>query len=305
MFKHLSFLLYRPRSPALLLISEHNCSLLAEFFSAALKQIEAILCSDLDGACLADHPSWRNVRVEVSSEQQIPLPASNSPAAKQMRVVAGLVIFGKALCKYIFRSTYLIRVSDVLSILVLPSKRRDFELGLKRVSDDICHGWSQVQRLEAKVSPSFSFEFPDDWQPFPPPGSQPSAKPGSSPSTQLPTQAKKSEPQSQQQLTTRPESLTDEEFKEIIWPAFLVVNPEQAQDTGDINPGLLIHHGYILTKEQAKEAEQERNAEEEASRRARKNARQIIGGDKLIQRKRRDSRFSSLLLKEARGITDI
>ncbi|KAL6405718.1 uncharacterized protein AUP68_10855 [Ilyonectria robusta] len=81
--------------------------LLVNFFHIALKHMEAFMCNDLDDACLTDSSVWKKTRMRLSSQQQqIPLPASNSALAKRMRVVAGLAIFGKALAKHIFRSTY-------------------------------------------------------------------------------------------------------------------------------------------------------------------------------------------------------
>jgi hypothetical protein len=45
----------------------------------------------------------------------IPLPVSNSPIAKQMRVAAVLSILGQELCSYIFQPTYLLKDSTSLN----------------------------------------------------------------------------------------------------------------------------------------------------------------------------------------------
>lgn len=322
-----------------LLISLHRRDLLANFFHIALKHIEAFMYNDLDNAYLTNTSAWKKTRMQVSSQQQIPLPASNSTFAKQIRVVAGLVIFGKALAKYIFRSTYITLggelddvlsdldtqnplhemylravllkvlpetqrknqgiavksvvadVSDALSVLVPPSQQGEFDSRLKQVSDEICQDWLQVQQLQESVRPSFSFDFPAEWQPLPPPFAQLASTPSSSTSssTQSPTQQKKGGRQSQQQPTPNPQSLTNEAFKEVAWPAFLVPTPEQVQDADDANVWVLVYQGYVLTKTQAKGAEQERDAEEQASRRARKTTRQNGGDSGPAQRKRRDS----------------
>ncbi|KAH8661027.1 hypothetical protein BGZ61DRAFT_539915 [Ilyonectria robusta] len=201
--------------------------LLANFFHIALKHMEAFMYNDLDDACLTNTLAWKKTRMQVSSQQQIPLPASNSTFAKQMRVVAGLVIFGKALAKHIFRSTYITLggelddvlsdldtqnslhemylravvlkvlpetqrknqgiavksvvadVSDALSVLVPPSQQGEFDSRLKQVSDEICHDWLQVQQLQERVRPSFSFDFPAEWQPLPPPFAQLASTPSS------------------------------------------------------------------------------------------------------------------------------
>ncbi|RSL39892.1 hypothetical protein CEP54_016236 [Fusarium duplospermum] len=315
-------------------------SLLANFFDLALKHMETFLCSNLDNACFADHSHWKELRVQVSSKQRVPLPASNSPAAKQMRIVAGLIIFGEALAEYIFRPTHITHdgeldevlghlgtqnplqemytrsallkmlpdrqeknqeaavksvvthVSGVLSILVPSSRRGEFESGLKHVSGQICRGWSKVQQLEERVRPSFSLDFSEDWQPLRPPNAQTSTKSSSSSSAQSSTQ-QKGRRQNQQQSTTPPGLLVTEEFKEVAWPAFLAINPEQLreeEEDDDANSSwALIHHGYVLTKAQAKEAEQERDAEEEVSRRVRKTTRQNGSDARRPQGRRRDS----------------
>ena len=181
-------------------------------------------------------------------------------------------------------------VSSVLSILVPSSRQGEFESGLKQVSGQICRGWSKVQQLEERVRPSFSFDFPEDWQPLPPPSAQTPTKSSSSPSAQSSTQ-QKGRRQNQQQSTTPPGLLTAEEFKEVTWPAFLAINPEQPREEegGAISSWELIHQGYILTKAQAKEAEQERDAEEEVSRRFRKTTRQNGSDPRRPQGRRRDS----------------
>ncbi|GAA3332244.1 hypothetical protein GCM10020331_091690 [Ectobacillus funiculus] len=53
----------------------------------------------------------------MSSKQRVPLPASNSLAAKQMRVVAGLIIFGEALAEHIFRPTHITHGRELDEVL--------------------------------------------------------------------------------------------------------------------------------------------------------------------------------------------
>lgn len=184
-------------------------------------------------------------------------------------------------------------VSDALGDLVPPSQRGEFDSRLKQVSDEICHGWWQVQQLQERVRPSFSFDFSEHWQPLPSSfaqlGSKPRTPSSSSSSSQPPTQQKKVGRQSQQQPTPNPQPLTNEAFKEVAWPAFLVTTPEQVEDADDANAWVVVHQGYILTKTQAKGAEEERDAEEQASRKARKIIRQNGGDSGSAQRRRRDS----------------
>jgi hypothetical protein len=58
------------------------------------------------------------------------------------------------------------QVSLVLSHLVPPSRRDEFKSALERTTNQICQGWSTVQRLEERIKPSFSFDIPEDWQPL-------------------------------------------------------------------------------------------------------------------------------------------
>lgn len=66
----------------------------------------------------------------------------------------------------------------------------------------------------------------------------------------------------------------------------------EEEDEGAISSWELIHQGYVLTKAQAKEAEQERDAEEEASRRFRKTTRQNGSDPRRPPGRRRDSAIS-------------
>ncbi|KAJ4185548.1 hypothetical protein NW759_016980 [Fusarium solani] len=66
--------------------------------------METFLCSNLDNACFADHSCWKELRVQVST-------------AKQMRVVAGLIIFGEALAEHIFRPAHITHGGELDEVL--------------------------------------------------------------------------------------------------------------------------------------------------------------------------------------------
>ncbi|KAG9506644.1 hypothetical protein J7337_000177 [Fusarium musae] len=83
----------------------------------ALSFVESSIGITLDDICLADVSVWARLRNHTSIQRTIPLPASNSPAAKQMRVAAGLRIYSMALADHVFKSTYLIRNSDFEDVL--------------------------------------------------------------------------------------------------------------------------------------------------------------------------------------------
>lgn len=72
---------------------------------------------DLPDSCQADQPAWTKLRKAISIQQAIPLPASDSPAAKRMRVVAGVVVLAKALAKHVFLPTYLTQGDELNSVL--------------------------------------------------------------------------------------------------------------------------------------------------------------------------------------------
>lgn len=83
----------------------------------ALSFVESSIGITLDYTCLADVSVWARLRNHASIQRTIPLPASNSPAAKQMWVAAGLRIYSMALADHVFKSTYLIRNSDFEDVL--------------------------------------------------------------------------------------------------------------------------------------------------------------------------------------------
>ncbi|KAH7182017.1 hypothetical protein DER46DRAFT_70451 [Fusarium sp. MPI-SDFR-AT-0072] len=83
----------------------------------ALSFVESSIGIALDEACLTDIAVWGRLRNHASIQRTIPLPASNSPAAKQMRVAAGLRIYSMALADHVFRSTYLTQNSDFEDVL--------------------------------------------------------------------------------------------------------------------------------------------------------------------------------------------
>ncbi|KAF4958053.1 hypothetical protein FGADI_2683 [Fusarium gaditjirri] len=82
-----------------------------------LSFMESSIGIALDEACLTDMSAWGKLRNHASIQRTIPLPASNSPAAKQMRVAAGLRIYSMALADHVFRSTYLTQNSDFEDVL--------------------------------------------------------------------------------------------------------------------------------------------------------------------------------------------
>ncbi|OIW32320.1 hypothetical protein CONLIGDRAFT_553046, partial [Coniochaeta ligniaria NRRL 30616] len=74
--------------------------------------VETQFRQDLDHSVLTDESCWANLRQSeyLKHARQIPLPQSNSPAAKQMRVAAVLAVLSRALHRYIFQPVYLTEI---------------------------------------------------------------------------------------------------------------------------------------------------------------------------------------------------
>ncbi|KAL5335316.1 hypothetical protein BJX70DRAFT_401731 [Aspergillus crustosus] len=76
----------------------------------ATAQMSRVLAQDLDGAFLNDKSRWDKLRKagETAVWYRIPVLASNTPAAKGMRLVVLLAILARAIDKYIFLPNYLL-----------------------------------------------------------------------------------------------------------------------------------------------------------------------------------------------------
>ncbi|ERS98351.1 hypothetical protein HMPREF1624_05135 [Sporothrix schenckii ATCC 58251] len=72
--------------------------------------VEEHFRQDLEDKVLSDPSCWKNLRTAeaLKGPTQIPLPQSNSPVAKAMRIAAVLSILSRTLHKHIFRPIYLI-----------------------------------------------------------------------------------------------------------------------------------------------------------------------------------------------------
>ncbi len=97
-------------------------------FAAAYK-----LSKDYFGGNLPDHicndiNSWEKLRSDARVFNKIPLPSSNSPQAKQMRIAAVLVVLGHYLAEQIFQPFYGLEggeLNDFLSDLAEEDPRRE------------------------------------------------------------------------------------------------------------------------------------------------------------------------------------
>ncbi|KAK0385342.1 hypothetical protein NLU13_7818 [Sarocladium strictum] len=81
--------------------------ILSQAFTASRDLFRAFLNRDLEQNLLKDSGLWAEVRDHGAIQRSIPLPATNSPLAKHMRVTAGLAIYANALKEFVFHPTYL------------------------------------------------------------------------------------------------------------------------------------------------------------------------------------------------------
>ncbi|KAK1765925.1 hypothetical protein QBC33DRAFT_516343 [Phialemonium atrogriseum] len=76
--------------------------------------VETQFRQDLDPGVLADASCWAKLRAceHLKHPRQMPLPQSNTSAAKQMRVAAVLAVLSRSLHRHVFRPVYLIDDED-------------------------------------------------------------------------------------------------------------------------------------------------------------------------------------------------
>lgn len=88
----------------------HSVEILDTIWVSILDLAERHFSADLDDAVLRDASCWANLRGSeyLKHAVRVPLPQSNSAAAKQMRIAAVLAVLSRALAKYVFRPSYLV-----------------------------------------------------------------------------------------------------------------------------------------------------------------------------------------------------
>ncbi|KAK0367610.1 hypothetical protein CLIM01_15033 [Colletotrichum limetticola] len=193
--------------------------ILASSFKDASALFWEFLGRDISEDQLQDLSFWDRVRDHVAIQRAIPIPASNSTQAKQMRATAGLIIYARALTRYVFRPTYFSQESDDKELLdalpttnafqdtlvravlleVLPDKQRmRQEACAQHVIEDV---------IAATVGWLVGFSTQDVFQ--------------------------------------------------VVWPAFLVIGLEQGTEEEEEGTSDLVCHGYVLTRAGVQDAEDE------------------------------------------------
>ncbi|KAM0280455.1 hypothetical protein ACHAQH_004034 [Verticillium albo-atrum] len=98
-------------------------SKLQGIFEAARSLAEAHVGIDFDDAVLSDLNKWTKLKTCIQDiRSAIPLPRSNTPEAKQMRVASFLAVLARQLDRHVFRPTYVVTESDELSDMILHLK---------------------------------------------------------------------------------------------------------------------------------------------------------------------------------------
>ncbi|KAM7183551.1 hypothetical protein V8F33_013523 [Rhypophila sp. PSN 637] len=91
-------------------------NVLDKIWTTIVTLVEETFRPDIDADILADPSCWSNLRnsqyLKHATQLAIPLPQSNTPAAKGMRISAVLAVLSRALAKHVFRPVYLLEDDD-------------------------------------------------------------------------------------------------------------------------------------------------------------------------------------------------
>lgn len=95
---------------------DYYVTVLDKIWTTIVTLVEGTFRPDIDEEILQDPSCWNNLRnspyLKNATQLQIPLPQSNSPAAKGMRISAVLAVLSRALHSHIFRPVYLFDEDD-------------------------------------------------------------------------------------------------------------------------------------------------------------------------------------------------
>ncbi|KAK3290465.1 uncharacterized protein B0H64DRAFT_59231 [Chaetomium fimeti] len=91
-------------------------TVLDKIWTTIVTLVEGTFRPDIDEQTLTDPSCWTNLRnspyLKHATQLQIPLPQSNTPAAKGMRISAVLAVLSRAMHKHLFRPVYLLDDDD-------------------------------------------------------------------------------------------------------------------------------------------------------------------------------------------------
>lgn len=94
----------------------HSVDILDKIWTSIVTLVESTFRPSLPEPILSDPSCWANLRnspyLKHATQLQIPLPQSNSSAAKGMRISAVLAVLSRALHRHLFRPVYLLDDDD-------------------------------------------------------------------------------------------------------------------------------------------------------------------------------------------------
>jgi len=94
-------------------------------WTAVFELVESHFKQNLEDSVLADASCWDNLRnsEHIQRPTKIPIPQSNSPAARAMRIAAVLALVSRTLHKYIFRPLYIIDGDEELTAMLREAEK--------------------------------------------------------------------------------------------------------------------------------------------------------------------------------------
>ncbi|KAF3396118.1 hypothetical protein F1880_007246 [Penicillium rolfsii] len=90
---------------------------LHNIFNLVYGLVDDFFGHDLENSTFQDQSNWESLRNHDLLKRIVPLPLSNTTAAKEMRVAALIGIFAEAMSRHIFQSTYLLDGSQLHDLI--------------------------------------------------------------------------------------------------------------------------------------------------------------------------------------------
>ncbi|EKG12925.1 hypothetical protein MPH_09917 [Macrophomina phaseolina MS6] len=108
---------------------ENSISLLDELWRSAHDLISSYFRKDLPKEILSNTYAWTEIRDPQDFSHKIPLPRTNSPSAKSMRIAVILAILARLIDKYLFQPSYILSeesgLREVLIRQAIENSRRE------------------------------------------------------------------------------------------------------------------------------------------------------------------------------------
>ncbi|KAK1982765.1 hypothetical protein LZ30DRAFT_769929 [Colletotrichum cereale] len=132
---------------------------LSAIFDASFSLMRNFLGIDLATDVLSESTTWNEIRNHRAVMRAIPVPSTNSFAAKKMRVAAALTILASALVEHVFQPTYLLgdnELARLLTDLAFDDPEREAHLRSALLSLDPprqkAHAIERAQKASSELS---------------------------------------------------------------------------------------------------------------------------------------------------------